>query len=533
MGLLSFDPDYRRVWMFPRNIRYIAPWKIYGILKVLMQCDADKSDEKSMYRLLAETGVKKKENVRDKNDGGMRTYFAQLEMLGLVYETGETGKYHYTIAGESISEEDNPLQVLQYQLLRHQYPSAYGMGANIKMDPRMKIKPFLFLLQLLHDERLGNYLTNKDVIVPVIYGHNYDCYELVVSKILECRVARNGLEDVIINPEIDMYTRRGNPAKALDNMKDIANTALNYLEATQLVIKEREKGVCEYRFNENYESLYAKLLTEKDLFIPIASKEERQSFQRSYGRYQNEKDTRKDATVTEKKESAILQFTMYKYIEFLNEHVFVYDAREFVKEMSKFGIGSDDAIAVVERLETKRKQLWENTYLEYAYSGGQYANEFEKATTNLFVSLGFEDSQWIGRRVSKDNWRGNFPDVFIKRAGSSSCGMSDAKATTAYSLGHSDMLKMKETYVHTNKEIDKSSILKYILYVAGGFKGNIDDSLMMLGKATGVPVSALDAKGLLKIKNRGFSTDFIEAKLLKSGRYVSSDEIELLQVEGA
>ncbi|MBO4423919.1 MAG: hypothetical protein J5768_00245, partial [Spirochaetales bacterium] len=309
MGILSFDPDYRRVWMFPRNIRFIAPWKVYGILKVLMQCDDDKSDEKAMYRLLAETGIKRKENVRDKNDGGMRTYFAQLEMLGLVFETEQKGKYHYTIAGEAIADEDNPLQVLQYQLLRHQYPSAYGMSANVKMDPRMRVKPFLFLLRLLHDKRLDYCLSNKDAIIPVVYGHNDDCYELVVSKIIESRLSKLGPESVIANPEIDMYTRRGNPEKALDNMKDIANTALNYLEATQLVIKERTQGGNLYTFNEYYEDLYEKMLSESPYFIPISSRKEEQSFQRYYGRYLKEKDTRNESTVVEKKESAVLQFT--------------------------------------------------------------------------------------------------------------------------------------------------------------------------------------------------------------------------------
>ena len=528
MGLLSFDPNYRRVWMFPRNIRYIAPWKIYGILKVLMQCDDDKSDEKAMYRLLAETGIKKKENVRDKNDGGMRTYFAQLEMLGLVYESEEKGKYHYTLAGEAIADEDNPLQVLQYQLLRHQYPSSYGLSANVRIDPRMEIKPFLFLLQLMHDGRLDNYLTNNDAIIPVVYGHNEDCYEFVVSRILESRLSKKGPEDVITNPEIDLYTRRGNPDKALSNMKDIANTALNYLEATQLVIKDVAKGCSRYYFNSNYESLYNQMLSEKNSFIPISSKKDDQSFQRSYGRYLKEKDTRNDSSVTEKKESAVLQFVTYKYIEYLNEHLFDEGIQAFVSEMTRFGIKTSDSMAAVEKLGVKKNQLWENTYLEYAYSGGQYSNEFEQATTDLFVSFGFDESLWIGRRKSKENWRGNFPDIFIKRHGSNNCGMADAKATIAFSLGHSDMLKMKETYLHTNKEIDRSSILQYFIYVAGGFKGNIDNSLLMLSQATGVPVSALDAKGMLNIRRRGFDSNEIERRLLKSGRYISSDEIELM-----
>lgn len=527
MGILSFDLEYRRAWMFPRNIRNIAPWKIYGILKVLMQCNDDKSDQKTMYRLLAETGIKRQENVRDKNDGGMRTYFAQLEMLGLIYESGESGKYHYTLAGEAIADEDNPLQVLQFQLLRHQYPSAYGLSANVRIDPRMRVKPFLFILKLLHDDRLGRYLTNEDVIAPVIYGHTNDCYEFVLNKIVQGRGHLSGIKGVIDNPSMDMYTRRGKTEKAFDNMKDIANTALNYLEATQLVVKSRDQGHNIYTFNSNYESLYQMALEEENVFIPITSKREEQSFQRSYGRYLKEKDTRNDSNLVAPKESPALQFATYKYIEYLNDHLFDDNSASFVAEMATFGISSKDAVAAVDKLENKKLQLWENAYLEYAFSGGKYSNEFEKATTEIFVSLGFENSEWIGRKKAQQTWRGNFPDVFIQVPGCIECGLADAKATSSYSLGHADMLKMKETYIHTNKEISDESVLGYFLYIAGGFKGDIDKSLQMLEEATGIPVSALDARGMLKLKQKKYRIEVI-VELFKSGRFVSSDELELM-----
>ena len=70
MGLLDFDLKTRRVWMFPRNIRDIAPWKLYRILKILVQCDDidqySGEDQKMMYRLLEESGIKKKGEIRDR-----------------------------------------------------------------------------------------------------------------------------------------------------------------------------------------------------------------------------------------------------------------------------------------------------------------------------------------------------------------------------------------------------------------------------------------------------------------------------------
>lgn len=527
MCILSFNPEYRRIWMFPRNIRYIAPWKIYGILKVLMQCDEDNTDEKVMYKLLSETGIKRKENIIDKNDGGMRTYFAQLEMLGLVYESEYKGKYHYTIAGEAIADEDNPLQVLQYQLLRHQYPSAYGLSSNVKMDPRMKVKPFLFLLRLLHEDRLDRQISIEETILPVIYGHNDDCYEFVIGKIIESRNSKDGLKKVIINPYFDMYTRRGNPSNAFRNMRDIANTALNYLEATQLVVKTRHNNQSYYLFNENYEDLYQKAMLEADTYLSISKKSEIQAFQRSYGRYLENEDSRDDTCIQERKESPLLQFVTYKYIEYLNNHLFAEDTTEFVREMAKVGVQFKDSVAAIDKLQNKRFQLWRNTYLDYAFSGGLYADQFEQATTELLESMGFGTPKWTSKTKS-ENSDAKLSDAFLIKSASSDCGLADTVATSSFRLGYSDIYQMKKLYIQTKTQLPKATTMQYILYIAGGFKNNIDDSLIKLSKVTGLPVSALDAKGLLKLREKKIETCIIESRFFKSGRYVSSDEIEIM-----
>lgn len=535
-GLLSFEPDTRRVWMFPRNIRDIAPWKLYKILKVLLQCDSldqySGEDQKMMYRLLEESGIKKPGSIRDRNPGGMRTYYSQLETLGLVFRVEDKNTYNYTIAGEAIVNEENPIKVLQYQLLRHQYPSAYALGRNVRIDPRMKVKPFLFILKLMHDEELDHYLTSSDVVFPVIYGHSNSCYEYVRSKILEYRET-GSFVDVIDDWDNSLYTPRGSADKALNNILDIANTALNYLKASSLVIADYHKidGRTRYLFNENYEQLYHDFMKECDSFLPIKTMDEYQSFQRSYGRYLKSKDTRSSSDEIQQKVSPTLQFATIKYIEYLNSNLFDNQNGFFVAEMAKYGIPFSDANRAVELLDSKKRTIEERTYLDYAFSGGTLSEEFEKATTSLFISLGFNRSKWIGRKKSFANWRGNFPDVFIQKEGTNDCGMADAKATSSYSLGHADMLKLKDTYISSNKELDCNSRLVYFLYIAGGFKGNTDLALEQLGTATNIPVTALDAKGMLKLKSlvsKGWSANDIEEKIFFSGRYVSSDEIEIM-----
>ncbi len=72
--LLSFDESTRRIWMFPRNIRNIEPWKLNQILKVLMYNeDLDhfsSEDQKMIYRLFEEVGIKRKGETRDNNPAG-------------------------------------------------------------------------------------------------------------------------------------------------------------------------------------------------------------------------------------------------------------------------------------------------------------------------------------------------------------------------------------------------------------------------------------------------------------------------------
>lgn len=533
-GLLSFHPDSRRVWMFPRNIRDITPWKLYQIINVLMQCDDinqySGEEQKMMYRLLEDVGIKKKSDLRDKNPGGMRTYLAQLATLGLVYNDKERRTWQFTIAGEMMANnEGNPLEILQYQLLRHQYPSAYGVGPNVGIDPRMKVKPFMFLIQLLHDDRIGRYLTNEDAVIPVVYGHNDGCYEFVVEKILELR-SKGDFSLVIENPELDFYTPKGSPDKALGNMKDIANTAINYLKAASLVLEDHSSfRKTHYIFNSAYELLYQQFQGEKDDYIPISSKAESISFQRAYGRYNRQKDNRNLSDSSHTKDSPSEKFATFKYIEYLNDNLFSDDTASFVASMAQYGIAQKDAMAAVNKLSGKKLSLQENTYLEYACSGGQKSDEFEKATTEIMVKLGFDKARWIGRMTSKQNWRGNFPDVFIQRAGRSGCGMADTKATSSYSLGHSDMLKMKETYVKSNQEICPGSHLIYFIYIAGGFAGRINESLEQLEKATGIKVSAIDAKGLLRLLERNWSPEQIEEKIFKSGEYIAYYQIEMMK----
>ena len=179
MALVPFNPQYRRSWMFPRNIRRIEPWKMDQIINVLLACQGDTTSQEVqdfLYDELENLGIKRPKNEGGvRNPGGMRTYFAQLASLGLVWQD-DNKVYHATRAGEALKNHQEPLKVIRTQLLRLQFPSAYGKGQNIKMHPDIRVKPFVFLLRLIDDSRL-RYLTDEEIAIPVLYGHNDDCFE--------------------------------------------------------------------------------------------------------------------------------------------------------------------------------------------------------------------------------------------------------------------------------------------------------------------------------------------------------------------
>jgi len=527
--LLSFDESTRRIWMFPRNIRNIEPWKLNQILKVLMYNeDLDhfsSEDQKLIYRLFDEVGIKRKGETRDNNPGGTRTYYAQLEALGLIYNSSPR-KFNYTLAGQAIADGDNPLRALQYQLLRHQYPSAYGQGSNVRIDKRMKVKPFLFLLKLLHDDRLGRYLTDCDIMIPVIYGHNHNCYELCVQKIITYRKTGNIL-DVIDHPSQDLFTRRGEPDKVLNNVRDIANTASNYMRAANLIVQSpAHRNPRQFEFNDMYEELYDDFLDEYDVFIDLA-RSNKESFQRAYGRYLNHKDTRKIGDAKSPKDYRQV-FIQVKYVDFLNDNLFTEnEAAEFADYIGRYGFSSDEAIDAVRIMQKNKNTVEENKYLAYANSRGENADEFEKATTNLIIALGFSESVWIGRKKSKQNWRGNFPDIFIKRKNTVDCGFADTKSTMLFALGHADMLKMKETYVHSHKEIRPESELKYFVYIAGGFKGDINYATLQLQNESNIKVTAIEARMMLKLlelKSNGWTAKEIEDRFFRKGGLITEED---------
>jgi hypothetical protein len=138
---------------------------------------------------LEKAGIKRVGERRDQKGGGGRTYKAWVASLGLIFTQESTGQIKLTLAGEAIMNGDSPVKVLKNQIIKYQFPSSYSLGRGVDVSPRFKIRPFLFLLRLLMDDRI-EVLSQEEIakiIITEAENESNSCFEYIVKRILDYR----------------------------------------------------------------------------------------------------------------------------------------------------------------------------------------------------------------------------------------------------------------------------------------------------------------------------------------------------------
>lgn len=232
---------------------------------------------------LEKAGLKRTGDRRDQRGGGGRTYFAWLSSLGLVFLEKKTGMVRLTLAGEAILSGNEPEKVLRNQVLKYQFPSPFSLSpssAKTRVAERFHIRPFRFLLKLLCDERLEYCLSQEEIgRVAAVEADNEDSetYEKVVSRILKYR------EDGIASLTDDFFnlytpsTGKVNIFHPYSHLDDLANTLINWLDYTGLIIRT------EGRIKLLSEKKDEVLCSLSDNTTLIENAENQEAFQRIYG----------------------------------------------------------------------------------------------------------------------------------------------------------------------------------------------------------------------------------------------------------
>ncbi len=494
MSIVKHTPGYRRIWMFPRNIRRIEPWKLMQIISLLKQqtdysnWNGNQSLQNQFMTALDQASLKRPTNIRDPQSGGARTYIAQLECLGLVYKKDKS--LELTLAGEDMQNAAAPLKVLQTMLLRHQYPSSYGSSRGVRIHPEIKVKPFLFILMLLNDPAV-EYLTNDELMIPVIYGHNFDCFDLCKEKILQFR-EHNDFLSVIDNPDEDLYTPKGTPENALSNIHDIANTCKNYLQSACLASVCKQGKTEVITSSDDIQTIISEELKQKVSYLrnPLDT----ESFQRSYGEWNRQKDNRaKPATRSISRGENII---LSSFMEYCGNNMVLENLSGFVDDIkAKFGFPEDLIMEVIEPYITRTLSIFESKYLQLSTSGAKDATEFEKTTGELFEKrLGFAVDHTGQKHRSKGT--GGYSDLYLIEKTGTYCAVIDTKASPSYTLPSNDFYKLISNYIPNYRELGNEK-LEFCSYIAGGFHGGIENRLQEAQKETNIPVSALTAKTLI------------------------------------
>ena len=130
----------------------------------------NKETELAIELGLEDAHLKRRGKRRDQKGGGARTYRAWMKSLGLLF-MDEEGRLWLTSAGEALAKGEPPLDILKKQVLGYQFPSAYTFKGSTRVADRFRIRPFVFLLQLLLDDRLDGYLLESEEVAKIVIAY--------------------------------------------------------------------------------------------------------------------------------------------------------------------------------------------------------------------------------------------------------------------------------------------------------------------------------------------------------------------------
>ena len=422
--------------------------------------------------------------------GGTRTLFKQMKDLGLVFTEDDNGICRLTLVAESLIKGDITfVDAMRLQLQKYQYPSATSWSGSGAVSHTFRVHPFQFILRLMRDQEIQNYLTVDEIAYIVIHEAVSDdetCYEKVKKYVLS-----NREHDYISEKIRDSITCSDQMTKekiqAVNNKKmsfyNIANTLCNYLSLTQYI----DRGFKIISIRKGKESDVDRFIQESPKFIlhPELSK----NYIRAFGRGVAAKDLRD------------FERQDIKTIKEINEARI---RKEYVLLALKTpitGITPDIIVSISNMTGIDENQiekfLIKNyphgniddffvSYKELAHMGTAGAKEFEIATCEMFRKI-------FGMRAEHVGPIGNTPDVFIESEQCGYCAIIDNKAyKNGYSITGNHKRVMEDEYIANVSKYGKSQYpLAFFTYIAGSFGSNINHQIQTIYRDTGVPGAAM------------------------------------------
>ena len=431
---------------------------------------------------LENTGTKRVGERRDASGSGGRTHAAMLYSLGLWFEKNE--KVYLTLAGEAIMDGKPPVPVLKKQVIRFQYPSAYS--ASAKVTQRFKIRPFVFLLKLLNDSRI-NYLTQEEIaLIVAIQAENESekCFEKVVSEVIRYRTYG---EEIFSDDYLSSHEASKN------NMMDVANTMMNWLDFTQLVYRERKLiGIDDAKRSE-----VLNIISNPPAMIKYPV--EADVYQRKYGVDPwHQKDTRNllqtasiSSQIIDRNRilRAFFSYSSLKPIARIDSQVV-----DYICNLT----GTDYRFTESTLVQTYPHGAiggYLSSYRDMAFKGRDEAIDFEEATTNLFRDIFGYKATHLGQTGSK-----SAPDVLLLSDSEGYQAIIDNKAYSSYSITGDHHNRMVHNYLEGISNYSSYDLpIGFFTYIAGGFVRHIDQQIMIEVTESGVHGSGITVSNLISL----------------------------------
>lgn len=450
----------------------------------------------SLESELEKSGLKRIGDRRDQTGGGGRTYKAWLVSLGLIFTQESTRKLQLTLAGEAILNGESPVKILTNQILKYQFPSAFSVGHGVNVNERFKIHPFWFLLKLLNDRRV-QYLTQEEIAKIIIIeaeDESDKCYERIVSRLIEFR----NFGDACLEKDFALkYTSsKGNVnfANPFAHLFDIANTIANWLEYTQLVIREDSQlQILPERAEE-----VAQIVGRPIPFI--VRPYEHEFFQRRYGLdTKHIKDTRNLLATKTVTPFVIAEIRVKKVFigTALKEPIGAITPALIEQIAEQSGIKSSIVTEVLQKnFPHGSIGAFMANYFEMAFSGREQCRQFEEATANIFREIFKFDSTWLGSAASGRE----VPDVLLVSDNAGFQAIIDTKAYSRYDLPSTHRDRMIYHYLPDIENYSSSRLpIGFFSYIAGGFSNTIDNPLNEVVRISHVNGSAMPVTVFIKM----------------------------------
>ncbi len=455
-----------------------------------------KDTQLSYEEALEQAGLKRVGLRRDQSGSGARTYSSWLESLGLIFKQSSTGNIKLTLAGEAIMDGKSPTAILKSQILKYQFPSAVSISRGVNVSARFRIHPFRFLFRLLDDNRI-QHLTNSEIAkIIIVEAENESdrCFEYIVDRILQYRSEG---DTCLAEDFFEVYKPgRGdvNPDHPFRYLEDVANTIINWMEYTQLAIRNEDRQL---EILPGVADEVREILNSPATFIERP--EDHEFFQRKYGLDPwHRKDTRnleKTKTVTgrilaeQKIKQAYVSVSLKKPVTGITPDLIA----DIVQETGIIPSVVEDTL--MKFFPHGSIGSFMASYFEMAFSGRDEAVDFEKATTDIFQDVFGFKAIHLGQTGSK-----SAPDILLVSEQEGYQSIIDNKAYAKYSISGDHHNRMVYNYLGRIASYSRYMYpAGFFSYIAGGFGKTIDKQIKDEVNESGIHGSGINVSNFIKM----------------------------------